>query len=145
VLSRSSIYALQAALHLARKEEGVSVSAARLAEELGLPREYLAKVLRRLSREGVLVSSRGVYGGYRLAMSREEMTVERVVRSFEEVDPPRICLLGGHCHTDEPCSAHLRRLEWNEARKRILAATTLDDLLTEPAVGRQTAFVSTDF
>lgn len=144
MLSRSSVYALQAALHLAQVDDGTSVSAARMAEALELPPDYLAKVLRRLSQDGVLVSTRGARGGYRLATGPGELTVERVVRSFEEVEPLRVCLLGGYCHTDRPCTAHLRRLEWNAAQRRILTATTLDDLLADPAAERPTtdSFVS---
>jgi Rrf2 family protein len=146
MLSRSSVYALQATLHLAQMGDEASVSAARMAEALQLPPEYLAKVLRRLSRDGVLSSTRGAYGGYKLAIEPDALTVERVVRPFEEVEPLKVCLLGGLCHTDEPCSAHLRRLEWNEARKRILAATTLADLLTDqaPRAGNPAALASID-
>ena len=147
MLSRSGVYALQATLHLARQPEQGSVSAARMAEALELPAEYLAKVLRRLSQEGILISTRGAYGGYRLAHEAETLTVERVVRPFDEVKPPKVCLLGGPCHSERPCTAHLRRLEWNDARKRILADTTLHDLLTEPGTDSPIAaatLVSTD-
>jgi Rrf2 family protein len=135
MLSRSGVYALQATLHLAQESTGLPVSAARMAEALDLPPEYLGKVLRRLSREGFLDSTRGVRGGYRLTVAPEELTVERVVRPFDEVKPPKVCLLGGPCHSERPCTAHLRRLEWNEARRRILANTMLADLLPTSAEG----------
>jgi Rrf2 family protein len=100
-----------------------------MAEALDLPPEYLAKVLRRLATEGLLLSTRGARGGYRLASPAEDLTVAEVVRPFEELAPLKVCLLGGPCHTDRPCAAHLRRVEWNDAREKILAATTLVDLL----------------
>ncbi|MDX1645851.1 MAG: Rrf2 family transcriptional regulator [Longimicrobiales bacterium] len=131
MLSRSGIYALQAALHLAQHAGDRPVSAARMAEALEVPRDYLAKVLRRLSKDGLLDSTRGVRGGYRLSASPGELTVDRVVRAFDDVQTPRQCLLGGPCHSDRPCPAHLRRLEWNEARSRILAETKLTDLLPD--------------
>ncbi len=129
MLSQSSVYALQAALHLAQRPPGTFVSAARMAEALDLPPQYLAKVLRRLSVEGVLASTRGAHGGYSLTTPPQELTVQDVVAPFEEVQSARVCLLGGPCHVAQPCSAHLRRLEWNAAREKILAATTLADLL----------------
>ncbi len=49
MLSRSSVYALQATLHLAQQPDGEPVSAAVMADRLELPPEYLAKVLRRLA------------------------------------------------------------------------------------------------
>ena len=131
VLSRSGIYALQAVLHLAQRRDEAPISAASMAEALQLPPEYLAKVLRRLGDEGFVSSTRGAHGGYALTVDPCDLTVERVVRPFEEVKPPLVCLLGGPCHSDRPCPAHVRRLEWNEARHRILADTTLCDLLPE--------------
>ena len=131
MLSRSSVYALQATLHLARQPDDELVSAATMAERLELPPEYLAKVLRRLALEGTLTSTRGAYGGYRLAVPAEDLTVARVVEPFEEVEPPKVCLLGGPCHSERPCTAHMRRLEWNAARLRILERTTLHDLLSD--------------
>lgn len=129
MLSRSGVYALQAALHLAQQPRDTPVSAARMAEYLELPPEYLAKVLRRLKSEGLVTSTRGARGGYSLTSPPEEVTVESVVGTFEDVIAPRRCLLGGPCDIDEPCPAHLRRLEWNDARKQILATTKLTDLL----------------
>lgn len=129
MLSRGGLYALQATLYLARQDPDRRVSAARMAEALEVPPEYLAKVLQRLGQDGILESTRGAYGGYELARPASQLTVERVVRPFEEVEPPRVCLLGGRCDSADPCRAHLRRLEWNEARLRILASTTLADLL----------------
>jgi Rrf2 family transcriptional regulator, iron-sulfur cluster assembly transcription factor len=129
MLSRSALYALQAALHLAQKSNGPSESAARMADRLGVPSPYLAKVLRQLSLEGILESSRGARGGYRLARPPDTLTVAEVVRAFEEVTTPETCLLGGPCRETHPCAAHLRRLEWNAARERILAETTLSELL----------------
>jgi len=129
MLSRGGLYALQATLYLARQAPDTRISAARMAEALEVPPEYLAKVLQRLGQDGILESTRGAYGGYQLVRSPSELTVERVVRPFEEVEPPKVCLLGGRCDSAAPCGAHLRRLEWNEARLRILASTTLADLL----------------
>jgi len=129
MLSRSGLYALQATLHLAQQETEAPVSAARMARELEVPPEYLAKVMGRLKGEGIVTSTRGPRGGYRLARSPSALTVEDVVHSFESPRPLKRCLLGGACDPANPCSAHLRRLQWNEARIRILQATKLGDLL----------------
>ncbi len=132
MLSRAGVYALQATLHLAQAPAGTCVSAASMAKSLAVPPEYLAKVLHRLSREGLLTSARGSRGGYRLNVPAAELTVERIVEPFDAIGTPQVCLLGGSCDLDAPCTAHLRRVEWNEARRRILADTALNDLLPAP-------------
>jgi len=58
-----------------------TVSAADIAERLGLARRGLEPILQPLSRAGVLASTRGPSGGYRLARPRRGITVGEVVRA----------------------------------------------------------------
>ena len=133
MLSRSGVYALQATLHLAQQPAETCVSAASMARSLSVPPQYLAKVLHRLGREGLLASTRGARGGYRLNVPAAELTVERIVEPFDATRAPQVCLLGGSCDLDAPCTAHLRRVQWSEARRQILADTALSDLLPSPS------------
>jgi Rrf2 family protein len=137
VLSQTGIYALQAVVHLAQQSTDTSVSAALMARRLSVPPNYLAKVLHRLTREGLLDSIRGTRGGYRLAMLPHDLSVEDVVAPFEELRTPVVCILGGPCDEDAPCVAHARRLEWTEARRRLLRQTKVVDLLPEERTGNQ--------
>jgi Rrf2 family protein len=135
MLSRTGVYALQALLHLAAHRDGARVSAGVIARELGIPGTYLAKVLQRLAREGILRSSRGARGGYRLAADPCRLTVAAVVTPFEDLRTQDTCLLGGPCDPLRPCTAHARRSAWNEAALDILEKTTLADLLSGAPVG----------
>ena len=129
MLSQTGVYALQAVLHLARTGRADAVPAAVMAEALDIPANYLAKVLHRLRREGVLDSTRGSRGGYRLVGEPEEVTVARVVAPFQELRPTRTCLMGGACDLDNPCPAHARRTAWTASALEVLEHTTLADLL----------------
>jgi Rrf2 family iron-sulfur cluster assembly transcriptional regulator len=129
MLSRTGTYALQATLHLAGCTRGEAVAATVIASRLDVPATYLAKVLHRLSREGVLHSSRGAHGGYHLARRAEEVTVAEVIAPFEDIGPSPVCLLGGLCDPDDPCPAHELRVAWWAASRRMLEATTLADLI----------------
>jgi len=131
VISRSGLYALQAVMFLARQPRGAFSSAARMAEQLAVPPEYLAKVLHRLRRRGVLVSTRGAKGGYSLKSPATGMSVEDVVGLFDEVRPPEVCLNGGACDAESPCVAHTHRLRWNSVRKELLEHTAVTDLLDD--------------
>lgn len=130
MLSQTGVYALQALLHLAAHENGAQVPAAAMARDLGIPGTYLAKVLQRLAREGILESTRGARGGYRLAADPARLTVATVVTPFQDFRAPDTCLLGGSCNPDDPCTAHARRSAWNAAALEILERTTLADLLS---------------
>lgn len=129
MLSQTGLYALQALLHLAVHGNGHQVPAAAMARELGIPGTYLAKVLQRLAREGILDSTRGARGGYRLAVDPGDLTVATAVAPFEDFRGPDRCLMGGTCDLENPCSAHTRRAAWNAAALRILEQTTLADLV----------------
>ncbi len=127
MLSQTGIYALQALLHLAERDDRVPAS--RVAEELGIPSNYLAKVLQRLGQEGLVDATRGRTGGYRLAVEPGRLSVADIIAPFQELATPRTCLMGGSCDPARPCSAHRHRVEWNDAIQDLLKSTSLADLL----------------
>ncbi len=129
MVSQTGIYALQAVLLLARRSDGSPLSAAAIAQELDLPADYLAKTLRRLRVDGVVSSSRGAHGGYRLACPAEDLSLARVLDPFEETRPRRVCLMGGRCDPAHPCSAHDRWSTVTHSARRILEDTSVADLL----------------
>lgn len=135
MLSQTGLYAVQALLHLATHQNGRQIPAAVMAKELGIPANYLAKVLQRLAREGIVESTRGARGGYRLAGDPETVSVADAVAPFQELRSTERCLLGGTCDPDNPCSAHHRRSAWNAAALDILERTTLADLVSGAPLG----------
>ena len=75
---------------------GTAFSTAEIAEEFGLSRHHLAKIMQRLSRGGLIETRRGGGGGAVLAKSPGEITIGAIVRLLEEgqalvaqaADPP---------------------------------------------------------
>jgi Rrf2 family protein len=129
MLSQTGLYALQALLHLAGSEANGPVPASHVADELDIPRNYLAKVLQRLAHERILSATRGAHGGYRLDRDPSELTVATVIAPFQDLEVSSTCLMGGPCDLANPCPAHARRVEWNATALRSLERTTLADLL----------------
>jgi Rrf2 family protein len=84
-LSTACTYAVRALAFLARHEGDGLLVAHVFAGARGLPEEYLGKTLKGLVRAGILLSSRGPTGGYRLARPAERITLLEVV---EAVDGP---------------------------------------------------------
>ena len=58
-------------------------TAKQAAHQSGLPVPMASKILKALAREGLLVSHRGVRGGYRLAASPDSISVGAVIRALE--------------------------------------------------------------
>ena len=107
-----------------------TVSAADIAERLGLARRGMEPLLQTLSRAGLLESVRGPRGGYRLGRPRRDITLADIVAAAVADDA-------------EPTDGPTGRLQaevvdplWGEleeqARAR-LAALTLDDLIRRAA------------
>lgn len=139
MLSQTGLYAVQALLHLAAHQNGRQIPAAVVARELGIPGNYLAKVLQRLAREGIVESTRGARGGYRLAGDPARITVADAVAPFQELRSAERCLLGGACDPHDPCPAHERRSAWNAAALMILEQTTIADLASGAPLGAPAA------
>jgi Rrf2 family protein len=129
MLSQTAEYALRAVVHLARHPDEAPIQAMDLAAATEVPETYLRKVLHELTRAGVLQSTRGKRGGFRLAVPAERLALLTVVRRFDPITDRRKCLLGRYeCSDAHPCPAHRR---WKSTAERIAAffgKTTVADV-----------------
>ena len=66
-LSKSCEYGLQAILYLSHKSSAEPLTLHDIADNLDVPRHFLSKILQSLARDGIVVSHRGIKGGFRLA------------------------------------------------------------------------------
>jgi Rrf2 family protein len=83
-LQKATRCALFAVLELARYPER-QISAAEIAEKYDISANHLAKVLRDLTREGLVESVRGAGGGYRFSGNAKRVTLYQVIQIFEDV------------------------------------------------------------
>lgn len=130
MMNGSSISAVRVLLWLARQERRACWSPRRLAEVLGESPSYLAKVLRRLVRQGILEVERGVRGGVRLVRDPEEITLLAVVEACQGK------IIGNYCRSARPdrdlCSFHRAARELHEAVCGVLGRWTIARLLQKP-------------
>jgi Rrf2 family iron-sulfur cluster assembly transcriptional regulator len=137
MLSTTASYALQAVLFLAGRPSDEQVSVDEISTSLDLPRNYLAKILHEMTRQGVVKSTRGKGGGFRLAVPREELTVLQVVGRIDRIDESRRCFLGRpECSDHSPCVAHDRWKVLADELVTFFSETTVADLLGTPSASR---------
>jgi Rrf2 family protein len=104
--------------------------AEQLAAAIDVPRNYLGKILHALVRAGVLRSTRGKRGGFRLAVRPAELPLVRIVSPFDDIQPRRRCLLGrSECSDRSPCPVHHRWRATSEQIATFFRETTLADVL----------------
>ncbi len=129
LLSQTAVYAIKAVLHLAQAEGEVMVRVDDVAGALGVPRNYLSKILHTLARSGLLASTRGPRGGFRLAVDAAELTLAQVVDPFGAVVAGPGCLLGRErCDERAPCPVHSRWREASTSMRSFFEETTVQDL-----------------
>jgi len=81
-VTSKSRYAVVALAELARSGER-PVPIAQIAERREMPVQFLEQLFSTLRRDGLLLSQRGVRGGYTLARPPEEITVLEVVQALD--------------------------------------------------------------
>jgi Rrf2 family protein len=104
-----------------------------VAAALGVPRNYLSKILHTLVRHRLLMSTRGPLGGFHLAVDPDKVTLERIVGPFDDIEPGRTCILGRpQCSDRNPCPAHTRWKSISQQVSDFFRRTTLGELVREP-------------
>lgn len=140
VLSQTAEYALRAVLYIAGQPEDAQVRVVDIAQALDVPRNYLSKTLHQLAREGVLTSTRGPHGGFRLAVPAAELSVGEVVEPFDGSEDRRQCLLGRKvCSDTSPCQAHARWRSVTDELARFFRETTVAALRSGNGASRASA------
>lgn len=127
------------ALHLAKRASSVPVTGRDIAAQERLPADYVEQILLRLRRAGVISSTRGARGGYRLARPAAEISLRDVIHASELETFDVHCI--SHPVEEERCSASHNcsiRPVWIMLQRKIddvLSSVTLADLLEdEPTV-----------
>ncbi len=129
MLSATSEYALRALAYMARAPREQAVLARNLADTIHVPANYLSKVLLALRNAGILDSTRGAGGGYRLQRDPGEVFLIDVVEIFEGRKVKPMCLLNNReCSDATPCAAHGRWRELTSAYTGFLVTTSIADI-----------------
>lgn len=125
-LSQTNAYAIAAVAYLANVPAGKVASNTEICQATQMPGRYVLQLLRELVKADVLVSTRGIFGGYRLAKPAQKTTLLDVV---EAVDGQ----FGGNWAVDLPLSSKGRSAVQAafdgieaDARKRLSAVTFAD-------------------
>jgi Rrf2 family protein len=105
--------------HLALKSGPSSASAREIAEQYDIPIELMAKVLQRLVRAGLLISTQGTRGGYTLSRPSVSISVADVIQAIDGLFTVTACSSEKNdCEQFSKCS--IRDPLW-QIRERIAA------------------------
>ena len=128
-LSQTAEYALRATLHIAEHGGEAALPVGEIADALAVPRNYLSKILHQLGKAGVLTSTRGPKGGFRLATRADALTLAEIVNPVDPMSNDRRCLLGrAECSDVDACVAHEAWRQVADKMREFFQETTLAQL-----------------
>lgn len=136
ILKSQVEWALHCCAILAGLPDGRYLSTKALAEFHGLPKEYLSKALQSLSQAGLVHTTLGPSGGYRLAKSPAELSFLDIVEAVEgktrtfvcnNIRANNPCRPRGYCESS-PCAVARIMWEADEAWRERLRSVTLAQL-----------------
>lgn len=134
-LSATDVYAFQALGFLGTQPLERWVSSDDISEATGVARPYLVRILATLSSRDIVVSKKGLGGGYALAREASEISLRDVVRAIDGPVAPLSCIsLNWHepCIEEDRC--HARTAVWRRVRDAlllVLAEITVEDLVVD--------------
>jgi Rrf2 family transcriptional regulator, iron-sulfur cluster assembly transcription factor len=134
-------YGLICALHLARRISEGPVTGREIAHQERLPSDYVEQIMLKLRRAGIVQSTRGAHGGYRLARVPEQISVKDVMNASEHSTFDVHCeshpVEEERCASSHDCSI---RPVWLLLQRRIdevLGGVKLSDLLLQESEVRE--------
>ena len=108
-------------------------SAQALAERAHLELPTVSKLLKQLAQSGLVVSTRGINGGYRLARDAREITIADIVTAMEgPIGMTECSAHAGLCDHEPHCGVRVNWQRINQAIANALANVTLADMLHVP-------------
>ena len=133
ILKSQVEWALHCCAILAGLPAGRYLSTKALAEFHGLPKEYLSKALQSLSQAGLVDTTLGPSGGYRLARRPEDIPLAVIVRHLEGALAPVSCVSERFyekcsCPDESRCAIRSVMKEVREAVVKIVERLTVSDL-----------------
>lgn len=129
-ISKLTDYAVVLTTQLADVDEARNVRD--LSTEMGIPQPTVSKVLKQLAQAGVVVSQRGVRGGYRLARAPERIHVAEIITALEGPIGVTECSTDdtvGACDREGVCGVQANWQRISAAVRQALEGITLADMV----------------
>ena len=128
-ITKTTDYGIVLLTHMAEFPDR-RVNASELAEETQLPSAMVSKILKLLSREGLLDSQRGVHGGYSLARAPQDIAVSEIIAALEGPIAITECIddSPGECVQEAVCPLRSNWQLINNAIRSALDGLRLSDM-----------------
>lgn len=104
-LSTRGRYGLRAICYIAENQYKGYIPVSEISEKLNLSENYLEQLVRMLKKDGLIISSRGPKGGYKINSDLNKVTIGQILRSLEGDMTTSECVSGKYICNDK-CDAY---------------------------------------
>lgn len=133
-VSTKGVYAIEAMIDLGYYSREKVESIRNIAKRRNLSEKYLEQIMGKLRRAGLIVSTRGAGGGYRLSKEAEHIFVLDILMAVEGDLAPVECLTADNMVCGMDCGQCTARKMWKEMWNKIteiVKQVTLQELIDE--------------
>jgi Rrf2 family protein len=138
-LTRGADYAVRLMIQFASVPQQTRMTRDALVQATGLPESFVAKILQALTRAGLVVSKRGVDGGFMLGADARTTSIVDIIEAIDGPIALNACLTGTDaCEQQAWCGAHRLWARAQAEMLKVLRSQSLADLATETARNKRT-------
>jgi Rrf2 family protein len=130
IFSRAAQYAIRALTYLAVNHRNELCPLEKIATDEDIPQPFLGKILQGLAHKRLIRSSKGLNGGFGLALPLKKITLYSIVDAIDNLSLTQSdCVLGrSMCNEENPCALHHYWKKQNANHLEFLQSVTLQDL-----------------
>ncbi|WP_299032665.1 Rrf2 family transcriptional regulator [uncultured Anaerococcus sp.] len=127
-LSTRGRYGLRAICYIAENQEKGFIPVSEISENLNLSENYLEQLVRMLKKDGLIKSSRGPKGGYKINRDLESITIGQILISLEGDMTTSECV-SGKVNCNDKCDAYDLFTKLDYLINQAVDSITLEDIV----------------
>lgn len=129
MFTKASKYAIKALIYMSFFKDNPLQNITQISKATKIPEQFLGKIFQQLAKNKILMSKKGINGGFKFLKSPDEITFYQVIKIIDGEDVFNECVLGFTCDNypeyKEKCYFHAKLDPLIANLKTILSETTI--------------------
>lgn len=143
MLSNQSKYAIRAVIYLAiYSNKSSKLGSKKVANLIDIPAPFLAKILQKLSKAKLILSTKGPNGGFYMTNKELSKSLMDIIGCIDGLEFFKSCFVGlPRCSDENPCAIHHVASPCRDILIRELTERTIADFAEDTKIGKSFIFL----